>query len=284
LTDNYRQTHPWERDALLHLRRGDLLPALRAYARHDRLHHHPDTTTLRDTIAERYVAALDDSAPLQVVALAGSRTGAAALNTAIRERLQADGRLGDDQPVGEHALAVGEVVLITRNDHPRGLLNGTRGIVTAISRRGVRLHLDDQRDVTVPTGWAADRLRAAYAMTVHKAQGLTVDIALVDTTGLGDRNSAYVAASRARHRTELHHTDTDQLIDTLTDDPFTPRPLGPAEAHAQVVSRLGRHREQRLATDQTPQWSPARTRRRPYDPYEHDRHHHGPDRSYGISR
>jgi ATP-dependent exoDNAse (exonuclease V) alpha subunit len=89
-------------------------------------------------------------------------------------------------------------------------------------------------------------------MTVHKAQGLTVDTALVDTTGLTDRNAGYVAASRARHRTELHHTDADQLLEALRDDSFTPPKITAAEAHARVAQRLQRHREQRLAVDQRP--------------------------------
>jgi conjugative relaxase-like TrwC/TraI family protein len=254
LTDNHRQTNGWERDALSALRRGDVNAALRAYTRHGRLHQHPDAGALRETIAEQYAAALDTGAePFQVVALAGSRAAAAALNTAIRHRLQTHGRLGGDQPVGDGALAVGELVLVTRNDHRRGLLNGTRGLVTAITGRTVTLHLDDQRHVTVPAGWAADRLRTAYAMTVHKAQGLTVDTALVDTTGLVDRNSAYVAASRARHRTELHHTDPAALRDALSDDPFTPDTTSSAaDARADVARRLHRLRQQRLAVDQHP--------------------------------
>jgi ATP-dependent exoDNAse (exonuclease V) alpha subunit len=116
-------------------------------------------------------------------------------------------------------------------------------------------------------------------MTVHKAQGLTVDIALVDTTGLGDRNSAYVAASRARHRTELHHTDVDQIIDALADDPFTPRPFGTADGSARLARRVTHQRAQRLASDQRPRWPQAYAGGRPYDPYEHS---HG--RDVGISR
>ena len=145
----------------------------------------------------------------------------------------------------------------------------------------MRLRLDDERDVTVPIGWAADRLRTAYAMTVHKAQGLTVDVALVDTTGLSDRNSAYVAASRARRRTELHHTDTDELIETLNDDPFSSPTSVAASSAARQAQRMARHREQRLASDQRPGRSPSSSPRRSFEPYEN---YHQHDRGYGISR
>jgi conjugative relaxase-like TrwC/TraI family protein len=280
LTDNHRQVNGWERDALVALRSGDILPALRNYAAHDRLHQHADTTTLRDTIAGQYVAAIDAGAtPFDVVALAGSRNDAAALNIAIRQRLRSTA-IGADQPVGDRKFAVGEVVLVTRNDHPRALLNGTRGVITAINSRQVSLHLDDDRQVAVPTSWAAERLRSAYAMTVHKAQGLTVDVALVDVTGLSDRNSAYVAASRARRRTALHYTDLDQVIDTLADDPFTRRPTSAVGAAAGIARRIRTHRQQQLAVDQNPRW-PRPTSRGGYryDPYEHS---HG--RDAGMSR
>src|SRR5205823_2114364 len=116
------------------------------------------------------------------------------------------------------------------------------------------LHLDDNRRVTVPPEWAAERLRPAYALTVHKAQGLTVDTALVDTTGLRDRNAAYVAASRARRRTELHHTGLDPLLEAICDDPLiaVPRtPSGELHARRRLASRVAALREQQLAIDQT---------------------------------
>ena len=280
LTDNHRQINDWERAALGALRTGDVLPALRAYQRHDRLHQHPDTTALREAIGEQYICALaDGAAPFDVIALTGTRSSAAALNTAIRERLRTGGRIGRDQPVGDRELAVGELVLVTRNDHQRDLLNGTRGVITSINGRSVRLRLDDGRATAVPLAWAADRLRPAYAMTVHKAQGLTVDVALVDTTRLGDRNSAYVAASRARHRTELHHADLNQIIDDLADDPFSPRRVPHVEAPGGLTQRVTTRREQRLAIDQGPRWRRAASARPHYDPYEY-----GSGRDMGMSR
>jgi ATP-dependent exoDNAse (exonuclease V) alpha subunit len=287
LADNHRQIEPWERDALTALRNGELFPAWKAYRDHGRLHRHVDHDTLRARIAEQYLQSLGDGAsPLDVVALTGTRRDAQELNAHIRERLQQHGRLGADQPVGPGALAVGELVLVTRNDNPRGLLNGTRGIVTAITARHVQLRLDDRRDVTVPAGWAAERLRPAYAMTVHKAQGLTVDVALVDTTALPDRNAGYVAFSRARQRTEIHHTGTAEMFRNLADDPLTDVFID-VDRNVTDLRRLRRHREQQLAVHQAlPTWmtpTPARS----YDPYEHDRylhHHRDNDRDFGRGR
>jgi conjugative relaxase-like TrwC/TraI family protein len=279
LTDNHRQAQPWERDALTALRSGNVPGAWRAYRDHNRLHHHPDHDTLRLHIAGQYLAALAaGTPPLQLVALSGSRDVADQLNTDIRHALQQGGHLGPDHDIGGRPLAVGELVLVTRNDHQRGLLNGTRGTVTTITDRHVTLHLDDARAVTVPAAWAAERLQPAYAMTVHKAQGLTVDIALVDTTCIGDRNTGYVAFSRARARTDIHHTGSRELLPSLGDDPLT-GPFPDERQRGGAWQRLVEQRQQRLAVDQATWWQPAAVTH--HDPYEHDYYRYDQDRGYG---
>ncbi len=64
-----------------------------------------------------------------------------------------------------------------------------------------------QRDSWIPGWYVADGgLDHAYAMTVHKAQGLTCDRTYV----LGDeqlhREAAYTALSRGRHENRLYTT------------------------------------------------------------------------------
>ncbi len=245
LTENHRQAVPWQQRALTDLRDGDVRAALGAYQRRGHLHLAADPDQLRANIAEQYAAARTTSAdPFAVVALAATRQGAAALNRAIRERLRRDGSLPESETTlagpddHELSVAVGDLVLVTRNDHHRELLNGTRAVITDIGNRRVGMALDDGRTVTVPTGWAAERITHAYALTLHKAQGLTIDVALVDTSALPDRNAGYVALSRARHRTELHLSDPDALDDALNDDPFTQRTPSTREARAELDARL----------------------------------------------
>ena len=272
LTDNHRQTNPWERDALLDLRRGRIERALAAYAVHDRVHASANHPQLVWRIAEQFQQALRAGAgPFEVVALATSRTSADALNVAIRNQLQHASLLGSDVAVAGRVFAVGELVVVTRNDHPRGLFNGTRGVITAINRRGVTLRLDGAATTTVPPTWAAERLQLAYALTVHKAQGLTVDTAFVDTSGLRDRNAAYVAASRARHRTELHHTGLDPLLEAICDDPLGAAPgARELDARRQLASRVSARREQRLAIDQATHGRSLMSPLASHDPVQRD--------------
>ena len=253
LTDNHRQAEPWQREALVDLRAGNVAEALDAFSTHGHLHAADGVGEACVSIAHQYVDAYRADDPFAVVALGGTRNTVTDLNTAIREQLRAQGFLpaddvhmhGDDGLV----IASGDLVLITCNDHRRGLLNGTRAQVTAAKPEQLALRLDDGRDVTVPPGWAAERLTHAYAMTVHKAQGLTVDVALVDASTLPDRNAAYVAFSRARHRTEIHVSDQDAFDEALADDPFARSALA-GRGVAGLRERLAAESEQRLAMEQ----------------------------------
>ena len=50
-------------------------------------------------------------------------------------------------------------------------------------------------------------LRLAYAMTIHKAQGLTLDAAYLDIRAAREPGQAYVAVSRVRTLAGLHFKD-----------------------------------------------------------------------------
>jgi ATP-dependent exoDNAse (exonuclease V) alpha subunit len=88
---------------------------------------------------------------------------------------------GTDDPTD---LRTGDLVIVGRNDNRLGLYNGTRAEVTAVNieAEALTLHTDDDREVRLSAAWAACHdLSHAYAMTLHKAQGLTVDHALRST-------------------------------------------------------------------------------------------------------
>lgn len=90
-----------------------------------------------------------------------------------------------------------------RNDHRHGLVNGQRGVVTAVDPRTGSLRITaGGRDVTASRAHLiAGAIDHGYALTVHQAEGLTVDQALLlGTSGLY-REAGYVGLSRARaHR------------------------------------------------------------------------------------
>lgn len=175
LNTNRRQQQRWEAHALLDLRDGRIDSALDANVSHERVHVLPDVDATRGRIARDYTRRIDrGSAPGDVVVLASTRDDVAALNHAIRGQLRRSGRLGADRvTVGnderERSYAPGDLVLVTRNDHSLGLLNGTRPTLTRVGGDELTLRTSYGGETTVPASWAVEHLDHGYAMTVHKA-------------------------------------------------------------------------------------------------------------------
>ena len=107
------------------------------------------------------------------------------------------------------AYAVGDEVLALRNDRHLGVLNGTKAKVVAIDHEHRQLVVDsDGRRRTLPAAYLdGGHLTHGYAMTVHKAQGATVDAAFL----LGDdgllREAGYVGLSRGRRANHLYRVE-----------------------------------------------------------------------------
>ncbi|GAC1610099.1 MAG: hypothetical protein NVS3B26_15050 [Mycobacteriales bacterium] len=257
LTGHHRQREQWERQALAALRSGRTAEALDALDRHGRVHTDPDRTQLRSRLVTDYTHTRQEARdPWDIVVLASRRSDVQHLNAVIRDRLRADGRLGPDGITvdtddGSVGYAVGDQVLVTRNDHQRGLLNGTAAAVTAADSKGLRLATRDGRTVPVDRNWLSrDQLDHGYAMTLHKAQGRTVHTALLlADTGL-TAEAGYVGLSRGTHANQLY-LDTS----TCPRDEQTCQPA-PAWIRAAVDARRAREdllrqrRRQQLASHQ----------------------------------
>ena len=110
-------------------------------------------------------------------------------------------------------LCVGaQVMLLTNMDQDHGLVNGSRGVVTGYSPGGLPLvkFLGFVEPIIVDRAnwWLAEPenigrsqipLKIAYAITIHKSQGATLDSALVDIgSNTFEYGQAYVALSRCR--------------------------------------------------------------------------------------
>ncbi len=130
------------------------------------------------------------------------------LNYRARTALRAEGALGPDElVVAGRAFAEGDWVMTLTNGYRLGVLNGQRGAITNIDprRRTVTVAFDDNTNKTIPAQYLdAGGFDHAYALTVHKAQGQTCDVAYLLGGDELYREAGYSALSRGRHENHLY--------------------------------------------------------------------------------
>jgi conjugative relaxase-like TrwC/TraI family protein len=116
--------------------------------------------------------------------------------------------------------AVGDRVQMTQPSKAIRVKNRELGTVAAVSPTSMRVKMDSGRSV----GFAFKDYRhvtKGYSVTSYSSQGLTADrviLAINTGTGGGDRRTAYVAASRARHDVQIWTDDAARMGITLNRD------------------------------------------------------------------
>ncbi|MGC3021874.1 MULTISPECIES: MobF family relaxase [unclassified Brevibacterium] len=238
LVDVHRFVHEWEKTASLDLRHGRTR-VIDTYAGHGRI----SDGDAEDMIDAAYTAwRADRDAGRASVLIAETRDDVTALNARARADLILDGTI---RPTREVALAertsagVGDTIITRRND--RRLRTGTgRGWV----RNGERWQVTDVRDdgsitirkpgrrfgsIVLPADYVAEHVDLGYAVTAHRAQGITVDAAHVLVEPSSTRENVYVAMTRGR---ESNHA---YVVLDRPDDHAAPHPSDNEEATGRSV-------------------------------------------------
>lgn len=116
-------------------------------------------------------------------------------------------------------LKVGAAVMFTKNNPKEGFVNGTLGAVEEFdthsgypivkTRSGRRIEVEPMDWTMEETGKIRARitqlpLRLAWAITVHKSQGMSLDEAVMDLSDVFEFGQGYVALSRVRRLSGLY--------------------------------------------------------------------------------
>jgi conjugative relaxase-like TrwC/TraI family protein len=217
LTEVHRFTHEWEKTASLDLRVGRT-DAIGTYVGHDRVRG-GTTEAMMDAA---YAAWRDDARSGRTTILVAEATETVRhLNT----RARAD-RIAGGDPAGSievgladgNRASVGDLVITRRNDRrlhtmPGGrcggwVRNGDRWLVTHVHNDGSMTAsklrsgtpalntASNNGSVTWPASYVAEHVDLGYAVTAHRAQGITVDTAHVVVSRATTRENLYVSMTR----------------------------------------------------------------------------------------
>ncbi len=237
-----RQREPWDREALGALRAGDVERFARDYHDHGRLVAAPTAEQARAALVEDWWSAHEHGE--QALMIAHRRSDVADLNRRAREHMRSAGRLGRDEvDAGERSFAVGDRVIVTRNDRRLGVANGQAGTVAKISDGRVAVDLDRGERVDLPETYVRDgHLDHAYATTAHRAQGATVDRAFVLGSDELYREWGYTALSRHREEARFYVAASPTFLNVAPD------PLRSDDVSAEAALMLRDSRAEQLAT------------------------------------
>jgi conjugative relaxase-like TrwC/TraI family protein len=216
---------------------GDALAAIEQLSQSGQLIVAADDRVAAELVAD-WLAQRDAQRPGEFLMLAGTKSDVKKLNLLARQRLMENGRLHSAMTIetdaGEKELAIGERVLFTRNNRMLGVRNGQLGTLEGWRldpRSGgieMMVRLDDGETVRFDSA-EYNHLDHGYAISTHKAQGVTCDqVNVLLSESMTDREWSYVAMSRHRQRLRV---------------------FAPAGMEEDLDRALGRSRQKELASD-----------------------------------
>ena len=229
LADVRRFSAAWEKEASLGVRNGTA-SALGAYANHGRIIDGTRDDML-DALYEAWRA--DTERGLFSLMLAGDTATVNELNARARAARVASGAVVDEGVDVAGAMTAGVNDLVATRENDRRLKtetgwvkNGDVWTVSAAHPDGslTVTRVDGDRSVVLPARYVAEHVELAYATTVHRAQGRTVDSAHAFVSPTTTREVLYVALTRGSEANHLYvdthyDPDPDTGHDELTEVP-----------------------------------------------------------------
>jgi conjugative relaxase-like TrwC/TraI family protein len=231
LTDVHRFTHQWEKTSSLDLRHGRT-SAIDTLVEHGRVHGAEE----EQAMAVAYTAwRADQKAGKASILVAETQQSVTTLNQRASADRIIDGTINPKRELPLHdgsAVCEGDLVITRRNDRRlrSGLSwvrNGDRWTVTRLREDGSATIRPTNRrfggSIVLPAAYVAEHLDLGYAVTTHRAQGVTTDTSHVVVTSTTTRENLYVAMTRGREENHayvaINRPDEDHSQENPGDNP-----------------------------------------------------------------
>jgi len=218
LTEVWRLKHDWEKRASLELRHGRV-PVIDTYMEHGRIRG----GTIDEMAEAAYWAWWEDrQAGRGTILIAETVENVTELNQRARRDLIAHGYVAAEREIelGDGSrVSVGDTIITRKNDRrlrsAHGWVrNGERWVVTNVRDDGsVFVRPPTMRrggGILLPAAYVAEHLDLGYAVTAHRAQGVTVDTAHTLVEATTTREVLYVSMTRGRYSNRAY-VATDRL-------------------------------------------------------------------------
>lgn len=180
----------------------------------------------KEALLARYEELLQGNQAKNMLILADTNADVDLLNDKARLLYAKSGAINIDQsvvfksktsqeaPEKELEFSLGDRLMLRENStntkDQKQIYNGDQGVFAGIDDNGNTLVKLDRTDEIVSIDKDYQSISYAYAMTVHKSQGLTVDHALYLPSESSNRRAAYVAFTRSKAGAEFFINDGDE--------------------------------------------------------------------------
>jgi Ti-type conjugative transfer relaxase TraA len=217
MTTIRRQREAWAADAVKDVAAGRAERVLATFEEKGLLVTDKDRDKLQDCLVRDWVdVTANGGFYFDAIMLAGTRADVAALNRKARDVLREHEKLSGEELTSDNdkPWAARDRILFQRNSRLLGVRNGDLGTVRSVAREADGLHFIVDLDNGSVVRFGADypHIDHGYAVTVHKAQGSTVENAFVLVSEqMLDREWTYVSLSRSRGQTRIYCPDDLQI-------------------------------------------------------------------------
>lgn len=220
-----RQRDLGDRQASLDLAKGDIEKAIQHYQDKGAITIADTTLQALEQVIVDWKQDLETTNMTDTIMLSYTRKAVNQLNDQAREALIAENKLSEENIVYQGMerslkISTGERLLFRENNKVLGVRNGDTATVKEINTQQMSVQLDSGELLTIPKEYKA--LDYAYALTVHKSQGMTAKkVRVLIDSKYWDKNLSFVAMTRHKEQLNIYadkenHPAVQALKQTLS--------------------------------------------------------------------